>query len=341
MLFKGVLAIHKVRSVFVVWRKYQARVASMQTFFGYQTLYLPNLFSSKYLRVIDYMVKTLITIGYLMVYRPNTIWIQLPPTPLLYLLRVYKYLFRGTNVIADCHNSMLRPPWSKSPFAISLINSVSDLILVHNEEVYELASSMGLAEDKMQVLEDRPMVGGHSEVKNKSPLVVFPASFSVDEPISLVLEVARSLPEVSFVITGDYKRARSNFASHLPENVVLSGWLSTREYNRLLGQANLILGLTTFEGIQLSVASEAVGLGKAMVLSNTRILRELFPQGAIYVEPTYESLLNGIRKAMSIQPQLEEQVLKLRDIRIQRWNTQAMNVKKLIDEFEFRPKVTV
>ena len=46
----------------------------------------------------------------------------------------------------------------------------------------------------------------------------------------------------------------------------------------------MVLGLTDAEGIQLSVANEALGAHRALVLSDTRILRAMFGEAALFAQ---------------------------------------------------------
>ena len=52
----------------------------------------------------------------------------------------------------------------------------------------------------------------------------------------------------------------------------------------------MVLGLTSMEGVQLSVANEALGAERALVLSDTRILRAMFGEAALFAPNTPEGL---------------------------------------------------
>src|SRR5690606_15797038 len=119
-----------------------------------------------------------------------------------------------------------------------------------------------------------------------------------DEPIDVLIEVARAAPDITFVLTGDARRGRAALAG-APDNIVTPGWVDKATYKAMLASCDLVIGLTLLEGVQLSGANEAVGFGKAMVLSDTALLRELFPSGAVYVGPGAEALLRGIRTALA------------------------------------------
>jgi hypothetical protein len=142
--------------LYIVWRKFQRRPLSMQSFFGYRVAFLRLSFSSKYLRPLEYFWKALQTLLICFQKKPQILWIQLPPTPILYTVQFYKIAFaRQTKIIADCHNAMLRDHWLRWPGTIAMLN-YCDLVLVHNDEVLSSAKTLGLCQSRLMVLEDAP-----------------------------------------------------------------------------------------------------------------------------------------------------------------------------------------
>jgi glycosyltransferase involved in cell wall biosynthesis len=112
-----------------------------------------------------------------------------------------------------------------------------------------------------------------------------------------------------------------------PENVRLVGFLDRGTLDSYICGATVILGLTTRSDIQLSVANEAAGAGKAMVLSDTSLLREMFPRGAVYVATmSAQSIADGIAQAIRERAQLEAESAALREWREVRWAGQAEGV---------------
>ena len=99
-------------------------------------------------------------------------------------------------------------------------------------------------------------------------------------------------------------------------------------YKSFVREADVVLGLTLVEGIQLSVANEGVGYGKALVLSDTELLRTLFPKGAVYVKPDPHDIAKGIRTALARRHELELQADELRAERVERWTQQAAHVEE-------------
>jgi len=322
--------------IFVAWISFQRRIVSMEAYFGYEPICIPVLFKQWFLKPLDYFLKTAQTLTVFLKQKPQVIWIQQPPSPLLYLAHFYKAcLDRQVKIVADCHNASLRKPWNSSPFLIPLLNRC-DVVLVHNKSVLEQALDLGILSERLVVLRDRTSTiecsNLHLPYTMSRPWILAPCSFSSDEPIEQIFIAARQAPELTFIITGNQARAagRHNL-TNIPSNLKLMGFLPRAEFDALLCQADIVLGLTKLEGIQLSVAGEAVSVGKPMVLSDTATSRQLFYKGAIYVDPLNpESIAQGCRDALLHQSQFKHDICELREESDRQWLEQADQVWHLL-----------
>ena len=325
------------KQIFIAWVPFQRRAISMQAYFGYNLKFADLSFSKRYLRIFEYIVKTLQTLKWLIETYPAVIWIQLPPTLILHILFIYKWLLnRNCLIIADCHNATFRKPWVTFPGFKDLLTRC-DLVLVHNNDVKQDALDLGVSEHQLYVLEDPP-AGLEVDVLDKKnnlyvgPWILCPCSFNKDEPIKAILDAARLTPEITFVLTGNKKRALGNHdLSHLPSNIRLPGFLPTETFDQLLSNATVVMGLTLLDGIQLSVANEAVGFGQAMVLANTNTLKQLFYKGAVYVDPQdSRAIATGCLDAIARRDVLSLEVFELREERQNSWLKQAHKFKDAI-----------
>lgn len=327
-----------MKQLFISWVPFQRRSLSMQPYFEYELRFLSLSFKKKLLRPVEYVVKAWKTLNPLIHHHPHIIWIQLPPTLLLHLAHLYKAIFdHDALIVADAHNATFRYPWINIPLTKTLLNR-SEVIIVHNDWVKEQALSLGLDPDRLFVLEDPPaaLKKDVAVVSKgfKHPWVVFPCSFNHDEPIQTVIEAARLAPEITFVLTGNTARAKGiHDLSNLPDNVKLTGFLPEQEFDNLLWKTDAVLGLTKLEGIQLSVANEALGLGKPMILSNTETLKKLFYKGAVYVDTSSsDSIAEGCRQALTQAEKLTQETQELRIEREESWKEQASYLNKLISQ---------
>lgn len=262
---------------------------------------------------------------------PEHVWLQLPPNFLVHIVLLYRGFSRKKfKVVADCHNASLRPPWSSLPLSIWAMNRC-DLVLVHNEDVFKDALVLGVDADRLLVLEDAPayVFDREKRFRRDGGHVLVPCSFHDDEPVHELLAAARLCPDVPFKITGPIRKAvAKGYTVEAPENVEFTGFVSVEEYDTLVWDAGVILGLTTMDGIQLSVAGEALGAGRPLLLSDTQTLRALFGEGAVFVENTAEGLSSGIRKAFEINEDMAAASRACGAARYEAWKTQAEAVKK-------------
>ncbi|NWE37264.1 glycosyltransferase family 1 protein, partial [Pseudomonas gingeri] len=161
-----------------------------------------------------------------------------------------------------------------------------DAVVVHNFKVKEELAGLGVKEANLFILEDLPCdFQAAPASERQTPYVLFPCSFDIDEPIEVVINAAREMPGVDFLITGKHQGKLSEaLVASLPENIQLTGFLSKATFEQLLCNANVVLGLTTRDNVQLSVANEAVSAGRPMALSNTPVLRSLFSEAAVFVD---------------------------------------------------------
>lgn len=329
-----------MKQLYVVWLAFQRRPAAMQSYFGYELKFFPSATTRRFLRFLGYFAKGWKTLVLFWREQPQVIWLQLAPTPLLYIAHLYKALFNpGVKIIADCHNSMLRAPWIKFPKAVDLLNRC-DVLLVHNDTVKEQAVAAGVNHKNLYILEDRATLLDCETIQKPDvfpkPWILFPCAFNTDEPIEIVLAAARLIPDITLVITGNPDRAKGRHdLSNLPPNVKLPGFLPKEEFDMLLCSTDAVLGLTIWEGVQLSTANEAVGTGKPLVLSNTKLLKQLFYKGAIYVDSLNpESLAQGCKEAMLRKSELSQAIIELRDDRDRRWLEQAEKVTAVLQEID-------
>lgn len=313
------------KQIFISWAKFQRRNVSMASYFGFELVFIGSDSTRRRL-LVEYVKKFFATLFTLFRQSPDVVWIQLPPLPALTAAYIYKlFCFRKIVLIGDCHNSMLRRPWSGLPSAIWHLNRC-DVVLVHNTEQQEVARALGVIRP-VEILEDAPasiqVQASLVPQADSRPKILFPASFSEDEPIAEVFKAARALPEMQFFITGNTQRAVGRHdLSQTPDNVTLTGFLSISEFDALFSSSDVILGFTKFEGIQLSVCNEAVGVGKPMVLSGTTILKKLFYKGAVFVDSScHESIANGCRQAVDQRAHLASEVKELCKERNMSWRT--------------------
>jgi glycosyltransferase involved in cell wall biosynthesis len=334
----------------IAWTRFQRRQDSMVPLTGFECVFLQrSTMPGRLATALDYAALVRRTWHVLRARRPAVLWVQLPPVVLLWVaLAARRLLVPRMKVVADCHNAMFRPPWSRLPGGVRWLRHC-DAVLVHNDAVLHAARAQGVPADRLRVLEDvppriRPGQGLEAGALPASlpttlprPWILLPGSFSADEPIAEVAQAARQMPTATFIITGRTERAarHGHDLSSLPSNVVTPGYLDRTAFDALMRAADVVLGLTRDEGVQLSVCNEAIGFGKPMVVSDTRVLRSMFSAAC---ELTHghspAALQDAIRRALAGRESLSERALQLAQARIDAW--QARQYADVVALLELR-----
>jgi glycosyltransferase involved in cell wall biosynthesis len=159
---------------------------------------------------------------------------------------------------------------------------------------------------------------------------LYVASYSADEPLEVVLETARKLPQVTFWLTGKPKGKAKGLLESAPSNVKSLGFLSREDYLSALAGAHVVLALTTRDHTMQRAAYEAAYLGVPVVISDWPILRENFDRGSIWVDNTAQSLERGLTQAQERYPELVLGAKELKARKLERWQQTRERVLALL-----------
>lgn len=281
--------------LWITWEK-QRRNRSLSSALS-ATLIEINVDSS---RVIRYLASSYQTIVALRKYRPNVFFVQNPSIVLASLALIYHKL-SGTPLVIDAHNAGLFPSSNKhNPLNLiaKIIIRHTPITIVTNNTLCEYVESLGgnpalLPDPLPQLLESNTC----KKIEDSSFNVLFICSWAEDEPYMNVINAARKLPDdVCIYITGNYKK-KSTLLTELPENIVLTGFISEKEFDSMLHQCDLILDLTTRQDCLVCGAYEAVSAKQPLLLSDTLVLREYFSECAMYTDNGTEDIAKKIQHA--------------------------------------------
>lgn len=324
------------KNVFLIWGKYQSRSETMKDFFEYEVKYFN---SDKNNLLLKYVIYSFQTLSYLIRKKPETIWVQLPPSPLMHIVRIYTF-FTKAKVIYDCHNAIFRKPWVDTPFTKWLLKNGASKLIVHNEDVKSVYSTL-IPKDAL-VLLDKPFTNEINESLSdktvlekfnlsQSKYIILPASFNSDEPIEEILALEDKLgSSYKLVITGNYKKRIKDTSQY--KSIIFTGWITSQEYKELFLNSAIVLGLTNFDLIQLSAANEGLIYKVPMVLSDTPTLRRLFPIGTIFTNNDADSMSKNLIKMIDNISKYKYEINQLSFEKSQEWRLQADLVKKSIKE---------
>jgi glycosyltransferase involved in cell wall biosynthesis len=162
------------------------------------------------------------------------------------------------------------------------------------------------------------------------PRVLFVGSFSPDEPLPVVLEAARLVPELDVAVTGDLRKCPPELHALAPANVRFTGFLRGDDYVAAVEAADVVLVLTTDPDIAAPRAAfEAVYAQRPLVLTAGDGLRELFPT-AVGVEATAADVARGLREAVARRTELAVAARAARERQETRWSEQRAAIEAAI-----------
>lgn len=289
---------------------------------------------------VRHMILCAKTIACFVRLRPRLVFAQ-NPSMLLATVAVVWGRITGATIVVDRHTYYFRGVsndagrwWAPLGYLMARFTTkFADLTLVTNKD---LARAVELQGGRPFVLPDRiPRfpTATSAQLQLPSPTVFVISTFARDEPISEVIEAAKTLSGVTFRISGSTKKAYTRLSdlSKLPDNVRLTGYLPDDQYLQALTAANAVVVLTTLQNCLNCGAYESVALGKAMVLSNTSAIREYFSRGATYADPTAGSIATAISGALENQLSFEHDTTSLRSELVSDWHERLARLRKLLN----------
>lgn len=249
--------------------------------------------------------------------RPEAVFVMSPPV--VAGLVVYPYCaIRRIPFVVDAHTgAFVDRRWRHFQGLQRWLCRKAATTIVTNTHLQDMLAEHGA---DSTILPDVPVKYPHSDAQFKTEgfTVAVICSFDYDEPVELMLEAARAMPDVRFLVTGDPGRVEIRGFS-LPPNLSLTGFLDNAAYGQLLRTSDVVMALTTGKHKMLRAAYEAIYQGTPIIISESPMLREEFGRGAILVDNTVESVVAAVRQMQAEMPRFEREALELREIKERRW----------------------
>jgi len=317
----------------IVWNPFQRRAESLGAAFNLSIIYFHYEWEEKgrLFKLFSYIPKFISTMWLLIKKKPERVFVQLAPTPLLYTAALYKLMYR-VMIVADCHNTMIYDDhWIKWPFAKQLLRW-SDISLVHNDDVLNIAQQLHIdthiLRDPLPVLDVPKHIDVVAGIRlMEQAYVIIPCGIGADEPVKAMFEAIATIPDVLFAMTWFAEKLPTEVRTQAPHNLIFTGFLEEPEFNALYAKARAALVLTTREGTQPSGAAEAISLGVPLIVSELATTQRLYGDAPVFVENNAESITAGIRKALEEHDQLSKAVIGLRRSLVEDANTQIERIK--------------
>jgi glycosyltransferase involved in cell wall biosynthesis len=254
--------------------------------------------------------------------RPDAVFVMSPPVVAGLAVLPYCW-FRHVPFVVDAHTgAFLNPRWRHFQGLQRWLCRHAATTIVTNTHLAEALASFGA---DATILPDVPV--RYPEVDTISAKVADPnrfriavvCSFDRDEPVDLIIETARALPDVEFLVTGDPKKVQ-RLRPQFPDNLTLTGFLDNASYGRLIRDAHVVMALTTGQHTMLRAAYEAVYQGTPVIISDSPFLREEFSDGGVVVRNAVDDIVSAVRALRQDNGKYRAQVLRLKERKERRWD---------------------
>ena len=288
--------------------------------------------NTKSSRLARYLINSLKTLVFLNNERPSLIFVQ-NPSIVLTIIAIMFGKYAGIPVIVDAHNAGIYPFEGKikciTDIATYLLRK-ADFVIVTNEYLASYINKKGI---KSIVLPDPiPKMHGAERIslQGKSN-ILFICSFADDEPYQEVIKASGKIrKDINIYITGNSSK-KGIYKEHVPDNVILTGFMPEEEFNSMLHSVDIIMDLTTRDNCLVCGAYEATAVGKPMILSDSKISKEYFYKGAIYTDNSSDDIaakvLEAIKKAEEMRRDINDLKKELED----RWTQSKHEIENLIE----------
>ncbi len=239
--------------VFIVWSNYSQRAENLAAeLHGCVSFQYEARLKGRWLLPLRYLAQGWKTWRFLERERPEVVLVQTPPVFAPLVVAAWCKLrgktgpsMRRIPYAIDCHTSTFHHRlwrWAlplqrllSRPAAVSL---VTDHAALSTLKIWK-ANGL-LLENPLPALSPATgTIGSGGEAR-----VAVISTFDDDEPIAEVFTASRLLPQVTFYLTGDPKRAATGLLAQKPENVNLTGFLRGGSYTGLLQNVHGIAVLT-------------------------------------------------------------------------------------------------
>lgn len=312
----------KPKIVFVVWYGFSRRAETLASEVGGRVIFQYEAgLRGGWRTPWRYLVQTWKTWRMLQRERPDLVMVQSPPivAPLAVVLWC-KLWSRGRATgrrvpyIIDCHPGTFHDPaWSWALPLLRLLVRGAVVTLLCNEGGQAVVARWGTRNiflpDGLPAFDESATGSVGSDGEKRVAII---STFASVEPIAEVFAAARLLPDVTFYVTGDTRRASPALLEQQPTNVVLTGFLRGSTYIGLLKNVHGIAILTTQSNDLSCGAYEALSLAQPALISDWPGSRRCFRRGFVYVENTPQAIATGIRTMLDTRTALAAEAREMR-----------------------------
>jgi glycosyltransferase involved in cell wall biosynthesis len=324
-----------LKILYLIWAPYNRRAESFGQGLECEVCFV-HYFQYQRMKwsVVKYPLMAFKTLWLLFRKRPDCVILMTPPLFTVLFGYLYCLLMHGKFLIDAHTGSLISRPWTHFRWLHGFLCRRAVRTIVTNEALAELVRSWGGRTLIMNPpVRFPPIEAGSSGTTRKLAVVT---AFSFDEPLSEILRAAREHPDVHFYITGNKAKSKPEILAFESGHIHFTGFLSQTDYLRLLKESDGVLCLTTRDHTLQSGGEEALFMGKPLITSDFRILRDFFRMGTVYVKPEARAIEEGIRLFYRHLKRLAEEMLRLREEYESEWRMKKNHLFQLLNSGDTR-----
>lgn len=305
---------------YISWAQFCSRSDSTAVRLGgvSHMVYSPE-FGSRYLTIIfKYLSQSWKTLRILWKERPAAVFVMTPPVVACFSVFLYALLTRSRYVIDAHTGAFVDPRWTPFLFLHAFFSRHAATTIVTNDHLAGIVRGWGA---KATIVTDVPVIFAEPADPGLAPgeNMVLVSTFTPDEPIENFLRAAAEIPDVTFHVTGNSKKASPELHALRPSNVRFTGFLPDGEYVGLLQGCDAVIALTSENFTMQRGAYEAIYLGQPVVVTGFDVLRKSFHMGALYTDNSVEDLVEAIQRMRVDRERLQADAEILREKKIAQW----------------------
>jgi glycosyltransferase involved in cell wall biosynthesis len=313
------------RGLFLSWAPFSRRCETLAQRFDLELRFISTPWPKRPLTVpLKYPWQTAATVRTLLARAHDELWVMDPPTPAVLLVGLAARL-RRRPLVVDMHTvAFTALAWRLLRALERPLLRRAAAVVVTNEELAAQVRSWGA---RAFVLPDPlPEPPADLATTGERREVTVIATFSKDEPLWLLPEVARRRPDLRLAVTG---AARGDLSTW-PPNLRATGFLSERAFWEQLERSSAIVVLTTRAATLLSGGYEALVLARPLVTSDHAALREYFGDAAVYADDDVDSLTAALSEALDRGEELAVRLRGLARRRATEWERAAAGLRAAV-----------
>ncbi len=287
---------------------------------------------------LRYLINALRTWRELRRRSPLHVMVVTPPVPAVLVAWAW-CRFNGRRLVVDSHTGAYqgrRWGWSRRLHRWAFRHA--QVVAHHTEEETEQALGWGV--NALWVPDPLPHRDEASPVPRSSrPRIVVAGSFDANEPVGDVLAAAALLgEEVEVRLTGDSSLLPKRVRIGAPANAVFTGYLA---YDRFLGELDAadVVAVFTADDAEITyrlsrASSEAIGLGRPLVLFDLPGNRKRFGEAALLARADPASMATTLRQALARKEALAARSRRLRQRLEEHHHHAIARLRAVLDESE-------